>query len=97
MADEKQFNDWIKLREESIDEHNEKLFYCGHTNKCSCSNPDIELFNDATPEERPVIIMEVRLLIADLKRVAFRAKELEWYMSGDTGATTYLERLRNEK
>lgn len=44
---EEQFRKWLKLREESIDEYNENLCYCGHTFKCSCSDPSIELFNDA--------------------------------------------------
>lgn len=35
---------WIKLREKSKDEYREKLCYCGHTDKCSCSNPDKQLF-----------------------------------------------------
>ena len=48
---------------------------------------------DATEEERPLILAEIRSLIADLKRDAFRAKELEWLLSGDTGCTSYLKRL----
>ena len=35
---------WIRLREKSKDEYGEKLCYCGHTDKCSCSNPDKQLF-----------------------------------------------------
>lgn len=31
---------WIKLRNNSKDEYGEKLCYCGHCYKCSCSNPD---------------------------------------------------------
>ena len=51
---------------------------------------------DATPEERVLILAEIKSLIIDLKRCAKRAKELEWYMSGDTGATTYLECLNDD-
>lgn len=52
---------------------------------------------DATPEERIKILAEVKSLITDLQKCSFRAKELEWYMSGDTGATSYLERLKEGK
>ena len=38
---------WIKLREKSKDEFDEKLCYCGHTYKCSCSNPDKKLFKES--------------------------------------------------
>lgn len=38
---------WIKLRERSKDEHGEKLCYCGHTHKCSCCNPDKQLFKES--------------------------------------------------
>ena len=48
---------------------------------------------DATPEQRVVILAEVRQLILDLRRDSKRAKEIEWYLSGDTGADSYLERL----
>lgn len=41
-----QFLDWIKLRKESIDEFGEKLCYCGHTHKCSCGDPDEQMFID---------------------------------------------------
>jgi len=50
---------------------------------------------DATEEERPFILAEIRSLISDLRSCAKRAQELEWYMSGDTGATTYLKRLED--
>jgi len=46
---------WIKLRDESKDEYNEKLCYCGHTDKCSCSNPDIQTFKDSV--KRKTIIL----------------------------------------
>jgi len=49
--------------------------------------------NDATEEQRPIILKEVKNLVKDLKDCAKRARELEWYLSGDTGASSYLERL----
>ena len=49
--------------------------------------------NDATEEQKPIILKEVKSLIKDLKDCAKRARELEWYLSGDTGASSYLERL----
>ena len=57
---------------------------------------EYDRIEDATPEERELILNEVNKLIKDLNNCAKRAKELEWYMSGDTGATSYLERLKKE-
>lgn len=51
---------------------------------------------DATEEQRPIILAEIKSLIEDLRKCSKRAKELEWYMSGDTGATSYLKRLKEE-
>lgn len=50
---------------------------------------------DATEEQRPIILKEVKNLIQDLRDCSKRAKEIEWYMSGDTGADTYLKRLES--
>ena len=52
---EKQFKEWLKLREASKDEHGQKLCYCGHTHKCECSDPDFELFKDSV--KRGTIIL----------------------------------------
>ena len=41
------YNYWIKLREKSKNEYGEKLCYCGHTDKCSCANPDKQLFRES--------------------------------------------------
>ena len=41
------YRTWIKMREKSVDEHGEKLCYCGHTYKCTCSNPDKVLFKES--------------------------------------------------
>lgn len=38
---------WIRLREKSKDEYGEKLCYCGHTHKCTCANPDKQLFRES--------------------------------------------------
>lgn len=48
---------------------------------------------DGVYAERFKILVEVKSLINDLRICAVRAKELEWFMSGDTGAETYLKRL----
>ena len=55
---------------------------------------EYDLLCDATDEERVIILEEVAKLITDLRKCSNRAKELEWFLSGDTGATTYLERLK---
>lgn len=53
----------------------------------------IDLLGDASPDERVKIVAELIALVVNLREVAFRAKEFEWYQSGDTGATSYLKRL----
>lgn len=52
--------------------------------------------SDATEEQKPIILAEIKSLIEDLRKCSIRAKEIEWYMSGDTGADSYLERLREK-
>lgn len=54
-------------------------------------------FDGATPEQKEEILAEINSLVAILKDAAFRAKELEWFMSGDTGFESYLKRLSNYK
>ena len=49
------------------------------------------------PEQKEEILMEIKSLVATLKDVAFRSKELEWFMSGDTGFDSYLRRLNEKK
>lgn len=41
------YNYWLRIREQSKDEYGEKLCYCGHTDKCSCANPDKQLFKES--------------------------------------------------
>ena len=40
------FSNWLKLREETKDEDG-KLCYCGHTYRCDCANPDLNLFEES--------------------------------------------------
>ena len=58
---------------------------------------EADRLEDATPEQKKIILTEVRDLIKTLQITAQRAKELEWYLSGDTGAESYLERLKKIK
>ena len=58
---------------------------------------EYDRLEDASPEERELILTEIRLLIPLLRNCSKRAKELEWYLSGDTAATSYLERLKEIK
>jgi len=44
---EKQFKEWLKLREASKDEYGQKLCYCGHTHRCECADPGFELFKES--------------------------------------------------
>lgn len=61
--------------------------------------PKIQMdrLSDTNPKQKEDILKEIRSLISDLKYCSNRAKELEWFMSGDTGAKTYLERLNKIK
>ena len=51
----------------------------------------------ATPKQKEEILAEINSLVTILKDAAFRAKELEWFMSGDTGFESYLRRLNDYK
>ena len=42
---------------------------------------------------RAVVLKEIKSLIRDLNRCAARAKELEWFMSGDASAESYYEQI----
>jgi len=54
-------------------------------------------FYGATPEQKEEILSEINALVVTLKDAAFRAKELEWFMSGDTGFESYIRRLNEYK
>jgi hypothetical protein len=58
---------------------------------------EADYLEGATPEQKEEILSEIKSLVATLKDVAFRAKELEWFMSGDTGFESYLKRLEKYK
>ena len=58
---------------------------------------EADYLDGATPEQKDEILSEIKSLVATLKDAAFRAKELEWFMSGDTGFESYLERLKKGK
>lgn len=45
------------------------------------------------PEQRAAIIVEAKKLVADLRAVATRCKNLDYLLSGDDGAETFLKRL----
>lgn len=53
---QEEYEKWIALRNQSIDKRREKLCYCGHTYKCECADPDIELFRESV--ERKTINLE---------------------------------------
>jgi len=55
---------------------------------------DADYFEGATKEHREYLLKEIKSLITDLKLISQRAKELEWFMSGDTGIESYIERLK---
>ncbi len=67
--------------------------------ECFGRKPLIEAdrLDGATPEQKEKILTEIKSLVEILKDAAFRAKELEWFMSGDTGFESYLRRLDEYK
>ena len=60
---------------------------------------EMDYFNGATIENREFLLTEIKSLIEILRNCAFRVKELDWFLSGDTGVESYVKRLkeRNEK
>jgi hypothetical protein len=67
--------------------------------ECFGRKPLIEkdYLDGATPEQKEEILNEINSLVSILKDAAFRAKELEWFMSGDSGFESYLKRLKENK
>lgn len=67
--------------------------------ECFGRKPLIEkdYLGNATPEQKSEMLSEINSLVITLKDAAFRAKELEWFMSGDTGFESYLKRIDNYK
>lgn len=61
------------------------------------NDEEYDYLNDADEHQRGYILQEAKDLIKDLRNVATRAKELEWFMSGDTGVKSYLARLTKIK
>lgn len=53
----------------------------------------VDRLEGATDEQRSRILSEVKSLQKELRLMANRSKELEWFLSGDTGVDSYLERL----
>ncbi len=54
--------------------------------------------NNLNLKERQIIINEIKSLKFNLKNLSKRAKNLEWWLSGDDGDKTYLENiLRKDK
>ena len=56
---------------------------------------EYDRLEDATEEERVLILAEIKSLAMDLRNCFNRARKLDYYLSGDTGATSYLERLKD--
>jgi len=48
------YKDWLILRKTTKSEEG-KLCYCGHTDKCSCGDPDFKTFQESV--ERGAIIL----------------------------------------
>lgn len=48
------YTEWLALREKTKCEEG-KLCYCGHTDKCSCGDPDFKTFKESV--ERGTIVL----------------------------------------
>lgn len=46
-TENEKYKQWLSLRESSKDERSDKLCYCGHTHKCSCADPDEDIFEQS--------------------------------------------------
>lgn len=55
---------------------------------------ECDVLVECTGEQRAYILVEVRSLITSLKKDSKRIYELEKFLEGDTGAESYLERLK---
>lgn len=44
---QEEYEKWLVLRFQSADEDGQKLCYCGHTYKCECADPDVQLFKES--------------------------------------------------
>lgn len=49
-----------------------------------------------TPEQRAAIVAEAKKLVVDLRSVAERCKNLDYLLSGDDGAETFLKHLNDK-
>ena len=52
--DKKIYKNWLKLRESSTNDRGEKLCYCGHSYKCTCTDPDLQSFIESV-ENKTII------------------------------------------
>lgn len=61
--------------------------------KSEITEKEHDYLSDASEIEKNIILQEVKSLIRSLRFTAKRVKELEWYLSGDHGANSYLTNL----
>jgi hypothetical protein len=58
---------------------------------------EMDYLDHSTDEERKIILDEVKSLISHLKNCAERAKNIEWFLSGDIGVENYVKLIKNYK
>ena len=58
---------------------------------------EFDRLNQATEQQRLIILKEIKELIIDLRNDAIRSKELEWLLSGDNNPTDYVKRLKSKQ
>lgn len=67
----------------------------GFTSKsANLDGSDYDKIGDCTPDQKLIILNFSQQLADNLKEYARLAKELEWYLSGDTGIETFLNRIK---
>lgn len=67
-----------------------------HSNWSRRPQKEADYFDGATPEQREILLKEVKSLVVDLNKCALRAKHLDWFLSGDTGVESYIECLTKD-
>ena len=58
---------------------------------------DFDYLQNADEEDRAKIVLEIEKLIKDLNEIAIRVKAIDYFLSGDIGSKTMLNRINDIK
>ncbi len=90
------YYDYAYFKLEQLADEIEKDFLNDGKSISEYDNSEYDHLNDATEEERPIILNEIKNLVIDLHKCSKRARHLEWLMSGDDSPSDYLEVMKEE-